>query len=116
MGENSINLPPPDDHSRISGVITALPASSSYYNISASKARLIDKSSENKNNNTQENTPQKTDQNNSTTIPSSPTSSTSSTLNESLSATIKQSIQNANDLSTKAAQYESKSSEKLILI
>merc|ERR1711972_897472 len=41
------NLPPPDDHSRISGVITALPASSSYYNISASKARLIDKSSEN---------------------------------------------------------------------
>ena len=174
---NFDNMQPPDEHSRISGVITALPASSSYYNISASKARLLnnkndkidkienkldnkssilDKNSikstskiqENSASNTtfstqnSKNTPKSIDplkplQNSqvtnrpntmlhaspikvqkqtSSSTPASPTSSTSSTLNESLSATIKQSIQNANDLSTKAAQYESKSSEKLSLI
>jgi len=174
---NFDNMQPPDEHSRISGVITALPASSSYYNISASKARLLNNKSDkidtkfdnkidnkssilDKNSikstskiqensasnttssttNSQQNTPNSIDspkplQNSQVTnrpntmfsssnkiqiqpspTPASPTSSTSSTLNESLSATIKQSIQNANDLSTKAAQYESKSSEKMSLI
>jgi hypothetical protein len=181
---NFDNMQPPDEHSRISGVITALPASSSYYNISASKARLLNNKNEkidtkfdnkignkssilDKNSikstskiqensasnsnttsgtkflapNSQQNTPNSIDsakplrnsqvtnrpntmfssssnkvQKQLSSTPSSPTSSTSSTLNESLSATIKQSIQNANDLSTKAAQYESKSSEKMSLI